>query len=238
MATPLSLEQYAIAMAHVAFFEAEGIDAVLQQLHVDSSAYRGARDHWTTAMAGEFDEDEAPLALQFGSAFREAKTKLETDKPRLEAVEPLLEPVAVGQDFSPVDTTSALGVPALADDALPFEHDPRSDPPVNIIMERSIDDSGMTGSMAALDVPDEALPFSQTPLLSLTQYASLCAELAYRPAAHAEVLARYGVSTPEQHAALKAQFDAQMAGDANTRSEFEQLVSTYLSWLKQQGSPS
>ncbi len=156
----LSLEQYARVTAHLAHFVAHGSEPVLRQLGVATPLWVGAKEHWLRALQGEFDDDQAPLAVRFGAAFATAKDELERERPALDDVPVLLEPPKVGAEFESVDETT-LGVAALAADALPFASSAGTTPPLPTAPEERNDDVGMTQlAVRALAPPPKALPFS------------------------------------------------------------------------------
>ena len=235
--TPLTIDQLASTMACLAFFESRGMDAVLDQLRVEQNVFRVARDHWLEVMSGEFDDDDAPIATQFGDAMKTKRAELEAQRPELADVPPILDAPAVGDDFEAVDVTSPHGIAALGDQVLPFEGGRNKPPLVKIEVSDTHIDAGETQFMEALDIPDGALPFAETPELSLSQYASLRAELSCRPADKDAILARYNVSNDEQHDALNEHYEARFADHPTERVQFEQLVATYTVWLSGTGKP-
>lgn len=81
---------------------------------------------------------------------------------------------------------------------------------------------------APLPLLDEDVPH-----LSVEQYASLCVEASLDPAGVPDVLQRYRI-TPEQRAALDAQWQERIAGDPGTRAAFERAAATYRRWLREQ----
>jgi hypothetical protein len=225
MATPpLSLEQYAVAGAHVAHFTHHEMKAVLQHLGVGAQAWRSSSDHWLGALQGEFDDDDAPVAMAYGAAFSSAKAKLDGEKPRLEDVPPLLDPNAM-------NVTSLGGVPAVDDPYLPFRGVSMMPPPLLDPMEVTTDQMGMTTTVAALDVADEALPFAAAPTLSLTQYASLQAELAGKPAERQAILLRYGVRDQEMLRTIDMTWSRRLVANAEERRQYDELVRNYSAWL-------
>ena len=232
----LSLEQYARVTAHLAHFEQHGSEAVLQRLGVARPLWTSAKEHWLGALQAEFDDDEAPLATRFGAAFAAAKDELERETPALDDVPVLLEPPKVGAEFESVDETT-LGVAALAADALPFASSAGTKPPPPAALEERNDDVGMTQlAVRALAPPPKALPFSggdEIPALTLTQYASLHAELAYTPDQQVAILARYGVPGEDTHAKLEAAWSERFASAPKEQGAFEELVAAYVGWLKQ-----
>ncbi len=231
----LSLEQYARVTAHLAHFEGHGSEPVLKQLGVATPLWAGAKEHWLGALQAEFDDDAAPLAVRFGAAFATAKDELERERPALDDVPVLLEPPKVGAEFESVDETT-LGVAALAADALPFASSAGAKPPPPAAPEERSDDVGMTQlAVRALAPPPKALPFlaqDEIPALTLTQYASLHAELAHTPDQQAAILARYGVPNEDKHAKLEAAWSDRFASDPKEQSAFEELVAAYVGWLK------
>lgn len=229
-ARPLSLEQYAVASAHIAHFDTESMSAVLRQLGVDAAAYKGAKDHWLEAIRGEFDDDLAPVASAYGATFMAAKIQLDRDKPRLDEVARLVERTAA-EEAAQIDQTAPFGVRAIEDDALPFV-DPSSERPGMDPFEVTMDQMGMTqpgGEMRP--VPDVALPFAGGTSLSLTQFASLMAELAQNPAQREALAVRYGLRDGAALSRVETYWEARFVANPSERVEFDRLVATYTEWL-------
>lgn len=68
--------------------------------------------------------------------------------------------------------------------------------------------------------------------LTLEQYASLCAELAYSPEAETATLARYGVASREAHGAVAAHYAALFREDRALQMRWVAGVQRYGEWLK------
>lgn len=229
-ARPLTLEKYAVASAHVAHFSAESLSAVLRQLGVDTSAWKSAKEHWLEAIRLEFDDDQAPVASAYGASFMAAKTQLDRDQPRLEQVPRLIERSAA-DELAQIDQTAPFGVRAIEDDALPFV-DPSSERPGMDPFEVTMDDVGMTQPGTQMRVvPDVALPFAPGTSLSLTQFASLMAELA-RDASQREAIAvRYGLRDGAALSRIEAEWETRFQANPSERVEYARLVATYSEWL-------
>jgi hypothetical protein len=69
------------------------------------------------------------------------------------------------------------------------------------------------------------------PLLTLRQYASLCAELAFRPERRSEILVRYTVRDEGVYAALDAHWRRARAARPEARTAFADDFATHLAWL-------
>ncbi len=227
---PLTLEQYAIATAHVAYFKSEKPTAVVAQLGVKRSAWDQAERHWLIALQDDCDDLDAPLATSFSAAFSGAKTKLEQTKPRLEDVPPMMVArVGAPNAFSPVDVTAAEGIAALSDDALPFVEAQHVVPPA--VADVSLAGIGMTQTVQALHVPDSTLPFNSSKTLGLTQYASLRAELAQSPEAKEVILARYDLRDAAAYGKVESSWTRRLANDPALQKQFNELFANYTTWL-------
>jgi hypothetical protein len=74
-----------------------------------------------------------------------------------------------------------------------------------------------------------AVPF---PPLRLTQYASLCAELAASPERAADILRRYHVPSEASRRALDEHWQARLLGRWEEQVEFERALREYSAWLR------
>jgi hypothetical protein len=70
--------------------------------------------------------------------------------------------------------------------------------------------------------------------LTVEQYATLCAECASHPAWVAEILARYGVQSEAERAALTQHWEQRMAADPQLAGLLRWHYARYEEWLKQQ----
>jgi hypothetical protein len=75
---------------------------------------------------------------------------------------------------------------------------------------------------------------SSLPALTLRQFASLCAELAFRPTGRRAVLERYGVGDEAALAALDARWRRERAARPEARTAFADDFATHLAWLHAQ----
>ncbi len=73
------------------------------------------------------------------------------------------------------------------------------------------------------------------PPLTLRQFASLCAELAFQPASRGAVLERYGVHDEAALAALDAHWRRERAARPEARTAFADDFATHLAWLHAHG---
>jgi hypothetical protein len=88
---------------------------------------------------------------------------------------------------------------------------------------------------SALFAPAPAAPPAPSPdvppVLTLEQYASLCATLVTFPATKAATMARYGITTDDDAAALRERWRAQFDGDPPTLARWRALFGEYCTWL-------
>jgi hypothetical protein len=86
--------------------------------------------------------------------------------------------------------------------------------------------------MAAAAIPAVPAPSPDAPpVLTLEQYASLCATLVTFPAEKTATLARYGILTDEAAAALRERWRGQFDGDPPTLARWRALFGEYSAWL-------
>jgi hypothetical protein len=74
----------------------------------------------------------------------------------------------------------------------------------------------------------------ELPDLTLRQFASLCAELAFRPTGRGAILERYGVRDEATLAALDAHWRRERAARPEARTAFADDFATHLAWLHTQ----
>src|SRR5690606_18066670 len=80
---------------------------------------------------------------------------------------------------------------------------------------------------------DEASPPSKHALREdLNRYASYCVELEEYEGCEADVRARYGVASAEEHEAIGRGWNARLGTDAELRVRFYQAIKTYRDWLR------
>ena len=143
---------------------------------------------------------------------------------------------------SSVDETAAIDMDALAKAlaAMPFEGS-ASAPPSAV---DEIDPATSLDETAALDpqlFAEAAMPFSRPDVAptaghplhdDLNRYASYCVELVELEGREAEVRARYGVASAEQHEAIAQAWTARLGRDAAQRKRFQEAIKTYREWLR------
>ncbi len=120
--------------------------------------------------------------------------------------------------------------PADDEAVLPFEAAPESGVPAS---RRTETDAKVP---RALPFESRSAPPSQRtspPALSIEQYASLCAELAAKPAAKDDTLARYQIAAATAKQALDEAWTQRFDADSALRTRYEQLVRYYTQWYQQ-----
>jgi hypothetical protein len=90
---PLPLETYALALAHLLRRRSEPPAVVLGAIHVSAEAFWQAEQHWSAQLAQSSERRKGVLAMQFASAFAQARLSLGLLDPRTEET-PLPAPAA------------------------------------------------------------------------------------------------------------------------------------------------
>ncbi len=141
-----------------------------------------------------------------------------------------------------IDQTALVSALVL-EEPLPFTDGPAQVPEPGRA-SHSVVDIGMTAEVPAILSGNETLPFFQSSalgideeileMLSIEQYASLCAELAAHPERQASVLLRYGVDD-NTFDILESAWSEHLQGDSTALQRFNQLLDSYRAWLNSQG---
>jgi hypothetical protein len=126
--------------------------------------------------------------------------------------------------------------------ALPFE--PRADVSPEFLAamnasrrEHNSDRSdGETAPLPDVPRPDPTI-MVDTPILSVEQYASFCADVAHVPSEPARALARHGIKSLEQATRVHRFFAFRFEVDAPLRERWQSLVESYSAWLKKHPEP-
>jgi hypothetical protein len=95
-------------------------------------------------------------------------------------------------------------------------------------------DDSIYRAVATVPFPGSTAPAGRIacPNLTLSQYASLCAQLTVAPEEWAEALKEYGVASKAVHASLDAHWREEMERDPAIRAELEEKLATYVDHVR------
>jgi hypothetical protein len=118
---------------------------------------------------------------------------------------------------------------------LPFRPAPAAQPPQRRVAPLTVQ-SRMRGLGETAGVGDDPMQKAVTssvplPPLTLRQFASLCAELAFQPERRSEILERYTVRDEAVYAALDAHWRRERAARPEARTAFADDFASHLAWL-------
>jgi hypothetical protein len=88
----IDFARYAEICAHLRHFPADTGDEVLSRLGLRRRAWDAAASRWTAARDREIEEGRVDLTERFGRLVADARERLETTRPRLVSLGPLLPP--------------------------------------------------------------------------------------------------------------------------------------------------
>jgi hypothetical protein len=126
--------------------------------------------------------------------------------------------------------------------ALPFRPAPAAEPPQKRVAPPTVQ-SRVVGLGETAPVRDESIEKAVSevlarvalPQLTLRQFASLCAELAFQPDRRGEILERYMVRDEVMYAALDAHWRRERAARPEVRTVFADDFATHMVWLHMHG---
>jgi hypothetical protein len=152
---------------------------------------------------------------------------------------------APGQAPAPVPTRPVAQVPAFLKETLPlppaegdvtpFRPAPPAPPPQRRAAPPTVQSRvrGIGETAGVCDDPSRmaVTPPADLPSLTLRQFASLCAELHFRPDQRSAILERYTVRDEAVYAALDAHWRRERAARPEARTAFADDFASYLAWL-------
>jgi hypothetical protein len=233
---------YAAVEAHLLHFTPILREEVLHRLGVPSISWHEASTRFAALVHAEAAAGAgAPLCRAYADAFCEVARRLARERPDIRALSPLQPPWPERDD---ADTTSDA-VLVIGEPVLPFQRGSAADalarlPPAAAYA--APDSGGATIEMMA--VPAAALPFRASPsllgepavLLTVEQYASLCAELTIAPAQIVSTLRAYGVHDERALERMNAAYARRFCNHPDERARWSDLYGRYVEWLRAGGA--
>jgi len=237
----LSLADYAAAMAHVVHFDGAEKGRVLGKLGLTPEVWTLAEEHWLQRILDDIDDEEAPVTTAFSGSFTEVKAWLKENQPKIEELEPLVEPSSSARAFAPVDET-AIAMHRVDETALPFATPIGELPQPVDLASLPKPDAGETQAFASLTDADirAAMPFGASDeatdaalreTFTMAHYASFRAELAVHSDS-AQVLARYQLTDDSARERVDGAWARRFAAHPEEEAQFNEMLLTYKQWLE------
>jgi hypothetical protein len=114
----LSIERYAEVLAHVHHFGVEHCEEVCARMRVDGAVWEASDAHWPDVLEADSAAEAPVVAIGFGRAYAPVEKRLAAEKPSIETLGPLPEPLLPGP-----------GSPSTAEPAAAEEPTPTVAPP-------------------------------------------------------------------------------------------------------------
>ena len=229
----LTLEQYAIARAHIVHFNDRDSAEVRRQLGVDEEWIQ-SQQHWLDVLKGALSGEGRNNALTFAAAFTSTRTYLVADEPALQDIEPIIEGKGEGPDFEVVEQTSRK-VPVVSN-ALPFNAQHSSAYLAKLAeADNVITENVNPGGTEALDSGSAEAMAVLRSRFSLEQYAALSAEMAEQPQKHQAVLERHGLSGDDELMELMTAWSRYFTENPAARKRWQEAVNASREWMQKEG---
>ncbi|MBL8742337.1 MAG: hypothetical protein JNK04_14615 [Myxococcales bacterium] len=214
----LSLEEFAIVLAHVTHYPTADTERVLAKLQVTMGSFCDAAAAHPLAISESLSAGGGDAAQRFQARYDQTAKALAESKPDVDSLPPLragASSLETSMDVT-IDAPAATPISALP----PFKPGPAMHlPPPAIRMP------GEGGDTAGLEAPPgDATPFQQPDLShwAVETYASFTAERRFLDADAARV--RYGLRDGADEYALMVHFNRRFAREPGLRERWTELV--------------
>lgn len=227
----LTLEQYAVAQAHLLHFDKTAAQKVRKSLGV-ADVWGESQEHWLSILHDSMLSEDKTEARLFAGELASTQSELTDKQPALEQITPILEaPIAAG-DYVAVDATR-LETPAIEDEPLPFGDEPSPEYASRLGAAANVETEAVAaGATEGFDTGSPETMEALRSRFTLAQYASLSAEMASRPQQHMAILEKYNLANDKELMTLMSAWASYFGQYPDERDRWQQAVNTYSEYLK------